>query len=67
MNPNDYSSHGFRRAGCTFAFSANVPTDLIQLQGDWRSDAYKKYLAFTMNDKLHVAEQMKEQILSTMC
>ena len=67
LNPNDYSSHGFRRAGCTFAFSANVPTDLIQLQGDWHSDAYKKYLAFTMNDKLHVAEQMKEQILSTMC
>ena len=42
-----------------------MPSDLIQLQGDWRSDAYKKYLAFTMNDKLLVAEQMKRHILSS--
>ena len=41
LNPQEYSSHGFRRAGCTFAFRAKVPSDLIQLQGDWRSDAYK--------------------------
>ena len=65
LNPQEYSSHGFRRAGCTFAFRAKVPSDLIQLQGDWRSDAYKKYLAFTMNDKLLVAEQMKRHILSS--
>jgi hypothetical protein len=30
--------------GATWAFSAEVPTELIQLYGDWKSNAYKKYL-----------------------
>ena len=52
LNPDDFSSHSFRRGGSTFAFKAKVPADLIQLLGDWRSDAYKKYLALTFDDKL---------------
>ena len=64
LNPDDFSSHSFRRGGSTFAFKAKVPADLILLLGDWRSDAYKKYLALTFDDKLCVTEQMKDQILS---
>ena len=64
LNPDDFSSQSFRRGGSTFAFKAKVSADLIQLLGDWRSDAYKKYLALTFDDKLCVAEQMKDQILS---
>ena len=30
--------------------------------GDWRSDAYKKYLTFTLDDKLKVAENMRDFI-----
>ncbi|CAC5365689.1 unnamed protein product [Mytilus coruscus] len=45
-DPNSYSSHSFRRGGATFAFSSHVPSDLIQLHGDWASDAYKIYLEF---------------------
>jgi hypothetical protein len=42
---DDYSTHSFRRGGgATWAFSAEVPTELIQLYGDWKSNAYKKYL-----------------------
>ena len=33
-------------------FSAEVPTELIQLYGDWKSDAYKKYLKFNLEDKI---------------
>ena len=29
-----------------WAFHSNVPVDHIHVQGDWRSDAYKKYLDF---------------------
>ena len=63
LNPEDYSSHGFRRGGSTFAFKSGVPADLIQLHGDWRSDAYKKYLQFSLEDKMSVAKRMKEEIL----
>ena len=37
------------------AFAAEVPTKLIQLYGNWRSDAYKKYLKFNLEDKISVA------------
>ena len=33
--------------GASWAFAAEVPIKLIQLYGNWRSDAYKKYLKFT--------------------
>jgi hypothetical protein len=33
------------------AFSAEVPSELIQLYGDWSSDAYRKYLRFKLDDK----------------
>lgn len=38
-----FSSHSFRRGGCSFCFEAGVPTFLIQTIGDWRSDVYKTY------------------------
>jgi hypothetical protein len=41
--------------GASWAFAAEVPTKLIQLYGNWRSDAYKKYLKFNLEDKISVA------------
>ena len=64
LNPDNYSSYSFRRGGTNFAFKAGVPADMIQLHGDWRSDAYKKYLSLTFKDKIRVAEKMSELILS---
>ena len=63
LDPDKFSSHGFRRGGSTFAFRSHVPADLIQLHDDWKSDAYKKYLALTVEYKVIVAQKMKEQIL----
>ena len=59
-----FSSHSFRRGGATHAFRSKVPADLIQLHGDWKSDAYKKYLSLSMEDKLIVAHKMREHILT---
>ncbi|VDI50863.1 Hypothetical predicted protein [Mytilus galloprovincialis] len=39
-----YSGHSFRRGGATFALECGVPSEIIQTQGDWKSDAYKNYL-----------------------
>ena len=46
LDPNHYSSHSFRRGGATWAFKCGVSAELIQLQGDWKSDAYKLYLKY---------------------
>jgi hypothetical protein len=41
----------YKKGGATWAFSAEVPTELIQLYGDWKRNAYKKYLKFNLEDK----------------
>ena len=63
LDPNLYSSHSFRRSGASFAFQSGVSSELIQLKGDWKSDAYRRYLTFTLEDKISVAMKMKQHIL----
>jgi integrase len=38
------SCHSFRRGGATLAFSIGMSATDIKLRGDWRSNAYEKYL-----------------------
>lgn len=62
LNPAAFSSHSFRRGGATLLFNANVEPDKIQLLGDWRSEAYKKYLTFTLEDKIQVSKDMRRHL-----
>ena len=64
LDPKCYSTHGFCRGRTTYSFQSNVPSELKQLHGDWKSDAYEKYLAFSFEDKLQVALRMRQHILS---
>lgn len=50
--PGDYSGHSFRRGGCTFAFKVGVPAPVIKLRGDWKSNAYERYIS--INDSVNV-------------
>ena len=63
--PELYSSHSFRRGGCSWAFKSGVPMDLIQQHGDWLSDCYKAYLTFDFGKKLSVSRDMALRILDT--
>ncbi|CAC5397551.1 unnamed protein product [Mytilus coruscus] len=44
IDPIQYSGHSFRRGEASFAFKCGIPGELIQAQGDWKSDTYKRYL-----------------------
>ena len=50
LDPADFSGHSLRRGGATFAFQCGIPSELIKLQGDWRSDAYMLYLTLPLAD-----------------
>ena len=50
-----FTGHSFRRGGATWAFQSGVPGELIQICGNWVSDSYKRYLEFTMDNKLDLA------------
>ena len=54
-NRSHFRGHSFRRGGATWAFRAGVPSELIQIYGDWASDACKCYLQFSEDAKLIVA------------
>lgn len=58
LEPQSYSTHSFRRGGATWAFKCGIPAELIQLQGDWKSDAYKLYLKHGFEEKLSVSYKM---------
>lgn len=62
INPEGYTGHSFRRGGATWAFKANIPGELIQIIGDWASDAYKLYLDHDLSTKLLVAQKIKESL-----
>jgi hypothetical protein len=55
-----YRGHSFRRGGANWAFTSGIPGELIQVFGDWSSDAYKDYLEFSMSAKLRVATSMSQ-------
>jgi len=57
-DPSRFRGHPFRRGGATWAFRKGVPGELIQVYGDWASDAYKCYLEFSADAKLRVARHM---------
>jgi hypothetical protein len=44
VDPTRYSGHSFRRGGATFAHRLGVDPLLIKHMGDWRSDAYMRYI-----------------------
>lgn len=62
-HPSLYRGHSFRRGAASFAFHCGVSGDLIQVFGDWASDAYKVYLEFSLSSKLRVADTMRSRIL----
>ena len=58
-----YRGHSFRRGGANWAFQCEVPGELIQVFGDWSSDAYKSYLEFSLPAKLRVAQRVSSSLL----
>jgi len=60
------SSHSFRRGGSSHALMQGIPTELIQLMGDWKSDAYKNYLSIPLSTKLQALSLFTKNLPSTL-
>ena len=44
FDPGLYSGHSFRRGGCTLGYRAGLNLTELKLRGDWKSQAFEKYL-----------------------
>jgi integrase len=51
LTPDEYSGHSFRRGGASWAFQAGLPGEAIQTLGDWKSQAYLRYLEIDIQQK----------------
>lgn len=58
LDAQKFSSHSFRRGGATFSFACGLPSECIQSQGDWRSDAYKLYIDINAKQRVVVAKTL---------
>jgi hypothetical protein len=59
-----YSGHSFRRGGASFALESGASSELVQTQGDWRSDVYKLYIDPSFQARVQVASLMSKAILT---
>lgn len=64
-NAHSFRGHSFRRGAASWAFRCGVPGELIQLYGDWSSDAFKLYLEFSLESKLALAHQLRLALINT--
>ena len=62
-NAQSFRGHSFRRGAASWAFRCGVPGEIIQLYGDWSSDAYRLYLEFSLESKLTLANQLRQAII----
>ena len=61
MNLADYSWHSFRRGSATFAFELGLDESAVQLLGDWKSPAFKRYLEFAFVKKANIAKKISKK------
>ena len=63
LDPKLYSTHSFRCGKSTLAFQAGIHPDKMKLLGDWKSECYKEYLNFDLQDKLSVCGELEAYLL----
>ena len=64
-DPAGFTGHSFRRGGASWAFQSGIPGELIQVCGDWVSDAYKRYLEFSTKNKLEIAQKFARSLCNS--
>ena len=62
-----YSLHSLRRGGATFAYESNIEAEMIQLLGDWSSDAYKRYIDVSMDKRYNTMKEFVEALNNLTC
>ena len=58
LDSDHYSGHSFRRGGCTYAFRLGVSPMLIKLRGDWRSNAFERYIFIQADQHISFAKTL---------
>jgi hypothetical protein len=66
LSPSNYSGHSLRRGGCSYAFSLGISPLLIKLRGDWRSNAYERYVTLSADQHAAISTVISKSMHSLM-
>ena len=55
LDPTDYSMHSLRKGGFKWCLQAGISLHLAIDRGDWKSSAWKAYLAYDIDDRVAMA------------
>jgi hypothetical protein len=58
FDSSEMSCHSFRRGGATLAFECGLSPIQIKLRGDWRSNAFEKYLSVSIESEVASAKSL---------
>lgn len=58
VDVNQYSGHSFRRGGCSYAFKLGISPTLIKMRGDWKSNAYERYVSILPSQHMALAKAL---------
>lgn len=64
LDSSKFSGHSFRRGGCSFAASVNIPPHLLKIHGDWQSSAFERYMVLPLTQRQQVTHKMAAAISS---
>ena len=64
LSEQGWSTHCFRRGGSSYLAACGVPDRQIQILGDWKSDCYKQYIHCPWQEKLNIANKVKNFLMN---
>ena len=65
LDPTQFTSHSFRRGGASWAYQNDVPVDTIKTIGDWRSNAYQRYVIDSSNSINKAMQKVAQSVHDT--
>ena len=65
LDSRPYGGHSFRRGGASWAYQVGLPVDTIKTIGDWKSNAYEKYIMHSPESLQQAMLQLSSSVVPT--
>ena len=62
VNPTSFGWSSFRRGGATTGFIATQDVESLREHGDWKSNAYTRYLALPASQRTHIVQALQSSL-----
>ena len=61
LEQGTWNGHSFRRGAATWAAQRGITDSQIQILGRWRSDAYRAYIEYSIEERISLSKRFQHQ------